>query len=187
MARPFNAPKALPTKEELLDMFDYSPDTGILTWRLRPPGFPRAAWWNSRFGGKPAGSTHSDQRYIRVMIQNAHHFAHRIIWKMVHGVDPGFIDHINGNPEDNRIVNLRDVSLDENLRNKSIYKNNTSGIPGVGFHGRDNVWVARVGVSGKQLRLGDFKTKEEAAAAIRAAHVILDYHGNHGRKPNPEN
>ena len=48
------------------------------------------------------------------------------------------------------------------------------------------MWVARVGVSGKQLHLGDFKTKEEAAAAIRAAYVILDYHENHGRKPAPQ-
>ena len=118
MARPFNAPKALPTKEELLDMFDYSPDTGILTWRFRPAGFPRAAWWNSVYAGKQAGGLHSDGKYIRVMIQNVHHFAHRVIWKMVHGVDPGYIDHINGVYSDNRIENLRDVSFDENLRNK---------------------------------------------------------------------
>ena len=186
MARPFNTPKPLPTREELLEMFDYSADTGILKWRLKPEGAYRAKWWNSRFGGEVAGSNHPGGNYIRLMIGGVHHFAHRIIWKMVTGNDADFVDHINGDASDNRWENLRDVSFDENLRNKSLYKNNTSGTPGVTYHSKSDAWAARIGADGKQLHLGDFKTKVEAVAAIRAAHVILNYHRNHGRKADPE-
>lgn len=186
MARPFNTPKPLPSKEELDQMFNYAPDTGVLTWRDRAADAPRSAWWNSRFGGKVAASEHPNSKYLRVMINGAHHFVHRVIWKMATGVEAEFVDHINGDAADNRIANLRDVQFDENLRNKAKYRNNTSGVSGVSFHARDNKWVARIGVSGKQVHLGDFATKEEATAAIRAAHVLLDYHQNHGRSADLE-
>ena len=187
MSRPFNAPKPLPDMETLNQMLSYCPSTGDLTWKPRADDAYRATWWNAVMAGKKAGSAHSGG-YLRLMIDGAHHMAHRVIWKMMHGFDPVQVDHINGVSSDNRLENLRDVSHQINSKNRKLYRNNTSGIPGLMFHTRDNVWVAKIGVRGKQVQLGSFCTKEEGIAAIIAAHVLLDYHENHGRSAlNEEN
>lgn len=180
MPRPFNAPKPLPSAEILKDIMTYDADAGTFTWTERGLNEPRANWWNSVFAGKSAGHIHTGG-YTRIMIDGLHHFAHRIAWKIMTGEEPVQIDHINGDTGDNRFANLRDVSHQINSKNRKLYKNNTSGIPGVMFHERDKVWISKVGVDGVQVQLGSFDTKEEAIAAIIAAHVLLDYHANHGR------
>ena len=54
------------------------------------------------------------------------------------------IDHINRNPLDNRKENLRIVNNSINQRNKNVQSNNTSGISGVRFNEKLNVWTARI-------------------------------------------
>lgn len=57
----------------------------------------------------------SQYGYRRVRLLGQSWAEHRVIWKMVHGVDPvGVIDHINGIRDDNRIANLRDVTPAQN-------------------------------------------------------------------------
>jgi HNH endonuclease len=63
--------------------------------------------------------------------------------KLMHMNDNNLIvDHIKRNPCDNRLENLRIVTVQENNRNKPIQKNNTSGIMGV--FKRQNRWIARI-------------------------------------------
>jgi hypothetical protein len=92
------------------------------------------------------------------------------------------IDHINGNKKDNRLENLRAVSNRENLRNKKIYKNNTSGTIGVSFYKSKQGYQASIKINGKRKNLGVFKNKEEAIAARAAANIKYNFHENHGRK-----
>jgi len=81
------------------------------------------------------------------------------------------IDHINGCPSDNRIINLRDVSVAENGWNrKGAMRNNKTGVLGVCK--MDGMFIAQIGVDGRQLRLGAFDTVEEAAAAYNAAKAV---------------
>lgn len=183
MARPFTLPKKLPSAERLNAILRYEKETGHLYWNERPETEHRAKWFNAVRAGKRAGSVHiSDKnKYERVMIDDAHHFSHRIIWKMITGEDPEFIDHIDGDGSNNRFENLRDVSHSENLKNQSRYRNNTSGFTGVTYHKRDKVWIARINAGGKLVQLGSFKTKEEATAAVIGARIVLNYHPNHGR------
>ena len=58
---------------------------------------------------------------------------HQIVWVLNYGTFPAMIDHINGNPKDNRIENLREVSYSENDMNRLLaWKPNPStGLPGV--------------------------------------------------------
>lgn len=72
-----------------------------------------------------------------------------------------YVDHINGNPLDNRRSNLRVVSHQENMMNKKTYKNNTSQIKGVHLN-KKGLWVARIQVENKRLFLGSSKDKKVA-------------------------
>lgn len=69
--------------------------------------------------------------------------AHRIIMEL-HGFSTTgkVVDHLNGDPSDNRIENLRICSNADNARNKKKQNNNTSGVPGVSYHRGKNNWVA---------------------------------------------
>jgi hypothetical protein len=69
----------------------------------------------------------------------------------------------------------------ENLRlatpshNKKMRSDNRTGFPGVRFVWRQNRYHARIGVGGKRISLGYFKTAEEAHDAYKSA--SLKYHG----------
>lgn len=95
-----------------------------------------------------------------------------------------FLDHVNGDPTDNRIANLREVTNQENCKNKSINRNNKSGVIGVFFydHGGYQYWVAYIRAEGRHIGLGYFKRYEDAVAARKQAEIDYGYHHNHGRK-----
>ena len=85
---------------------------------------------------------------------------------MMHGLVFGkYCDHINRNPLDNRKSNLREATAKENARNSSIAKNNTSGVIGVTWNQKDNVWQARICVDWKSKSLGYFNNKTDAIVA----------------------
>ena len=79
------------------------------------------------------------------------------------------IDHINGNPLDNRKTNLRICTQSNNCKNKSINSNNKSGIVGVYFDNRTQKWVANIKVNYKKINLGYFNTLDEAAKMRKEA------------------
>jgi len=110
-------------------------------------------------------------------------YAKRIIWdkenkkskivRMHHFILPLqkglMVDHINGNGIDNRKQNLRLVTKAQNMMNKKAPKNNTSGFKGVAWHKQNNRWRAYLTVHGKQISLGLYDTKKEAAKAWNLA------------------
>lgn len=74
-------------------------------------------------------------------------------------------DHINRNPLDNRRENLRPASQAENTRNRSLSKNNTSEITGVGYVKRLGKWRSRITVNDTHIYLGVYEDKTEAVIA----------------------
>jgi hypothetical protein len=79
------------------------------------------------------------------------------------------VDHINRNRLDNRRSNLRIVTQAENLHNKSRYKSNKSGYPGVKWNKRLEKWQAQITRNGVRRHLGVFNTKHEAIVARKLA------------------
>lgn len=73
-----------------------------------------------------------------------------------------FVDHINHNTLDNRKSELRICCNQENCFNESIARNNTTGIMGVIWHKRDNIWEAIIGYNNKSIYLGRSKDKDTA-------------------------
>lgn len=79
------------------------------------------------------------------------------------------VDHINGNCLDNRRANLRVATHSQNMMNRRTNTNTKSGLKGVTFDSRYGCWQARIGINGKRITLGSFKTKEEAGIAYALA------------------
>ncbi len=86
-------------------------------------------------------------------------------------------DHINGDKLDNRKVNLRTCDMRENVINRRLRPDNTSGFRGVSMHwprewqkrGWAKSWKATIHIYNKQIVLGYFKSKEQAAQAYNVA------------------
>jgi hypothetical protein len=141
----------------------YEPETGVFTWRESrgrvaagdvAGGLARNGYWEIYVGGR---------RYR----------AHRLAWLITHGEWPEpTVDHINGVKTDNRIANLRQATVTQNHANQSLRRNSQSGIRGVHYSARDGRWVAKITANGRTSFLGQFKTKDEAAAAYATASRI---------------
>jgi hypothetical protein len=183
------AKRFLPSQEALRQLMDYDAETGVLTWRSRPlEAFNKGKRqknaqkiWNSRFAGTPALAVSHGNGYCSGALFKVKAYAHRVVWKWVHGTEPDQIDHINGNRSDNRICNLRSVHKAENAKNTKLPKNNTSGHIGVSFRKTEQKWEAYLGDGGGKIRLGVFSEKSDAIAARLNASFQFGYHTNHGR------
>lgn len=150
------------TVEQLKTVIRYEPDTGCFFSVVRR-GKQQA---NTRCGG-----FHSNG-YRLISVFNVRVWEHRLAWFYTTGSWPkNHIDHINGNPSDNRICNLRDVTRSINLQNRhNATKSNKSGFLGV--IARGNRWRSRIKVEGKDVYIGTFDTKEKAHQAYIEAKRI---------------
>jgi hypothetical protein len=172
-----------PSYEYLHSRLSYNPDTGHLTWKEAPEGYKDAKRFNTVRAGKRAGRASVGQRgqvssrYIS--IDGWPYLEHRIVWIMAHGyIDDGaFIDHINMNPTDNRIENLRLSNNSTNQWNRMAPKNNTSGFKGVTYSNKLGKWKVAVRANGNYIHGGYHATKSEAALAC--AKLSLRHHGKH--------
>lgn len=108
---------------------------------------------------------YNDHGYVRTSASGVKTYLHRYIMDAPKGIQ---VDHINGNPLDNRRLNLRLCSDMKNKWNTPIYKNNKSGYKGVTFY-KNKYWRANIVVNKKQKSLGLYKTPIEAARAYDIA------------------
>jgi len=155
-----------------LELLNYNPETGIFTRRFSRGGYP---------AGSVAGALCNG--YIKIFIDGKSHSAHRLAFLVIHGHMPDELDHINGDPSDNRIANLREATRRENQRNKGRYSNNQSGYKGASWHKSNGRWQANArDSSGKKKHLGYFNTPEAASAAYEA--YAMKLHGDFFRQ-NP--
>lgn len=81
------------------------------------------------------------------------------------------VDHINGNPLDNRKSNLRIVTQKQNTRNSKMKNTNTSGYKGVYWYKRSKKWCTHIHVDGKTINLGYFDDKNDAAKVYNEAAI----------------
>lgn len=128
--------------------------------------------------GDVAGHVRKDG-YITVSVNNKHEYVHRIVFAMHHGYAPDYVDHINGNPSDNRIENLREATFAQNVWNTGLRTSNKSGVKGVSMCKDTGKWACRFWENGKPVWLGRFETVESAKAAIEKERSIR--HGEFAR------
>ncbi|MFZ5565995.1 MAG: HNH endonuclease [Pseudomonadota bacterium] len=147
--------------KDQLSKIRYDPDTGVFTWAV-PAG--------SAGAGRVAGCVNR-KGYRQIRLGGGLHSAHRLAWLITYGAWPsGDIDHINGNKDDNRLENLRDVASTINMQNqRGPHKSNNSGLLGVDYHKASHKWRAQIRLDGKKHQLGLFDTAEDAHTAYRCA------------------
>lgn len=165
-----------PKKEELEKLFRYDPDTGQLFWKVSAGKAKK---------GSVAGSLDKKHGYIRVRFSGKNYQAHRIVWILNNGDIPEgmYIDHIDHNKENNRLQNLRLVTGYTNQKNRSLGKNNRSGVLGVHYRKERNKWQATINYDHNTVFLGNFDDWFEAVCARKSAEAANGgFHENHGRR-----
>lgn len=119
--------------------------------------------------------------YISIFIKNKSYLAHRLAWLYMTGEWPtDQIDHVNHIRKDNKWLNLRAATSNQNQRNKSLSKNNKSGFSGIYWCNKRSKWCAEIKLNNKKKHLGRFKNINDAIIARQMAEYKYGFHANHG-------
>ena len=155
-------------EDRILERLEYDPSTGLIT--------------NKR-NGKEAGCKHnSGSRLITFSSKEEDYYfkmsSYRIAWFLHYGKWPeGFVDHINGIRDDDRIDNLRVVNYSQNAMNSRPQANASVKYKGVRL--MPAAFIATITVNSKQVHLGTFQTAEDAAIAYNEA--AAKHYGEYAR------
>lgn len=142
------------TRDRLLEVLRYDPATGQMYWRVSR---------GTRAVGDVAGNKRIDG-YVYIKIDRVLYRRTRLIWLYLHGRWPReHVDHINRNTPDDRLENLREATRSQNLGNRKINKNNSTGFKGV--HERNGRFRAYINEGGRRINVGSYATAHEAGAA----------------------
>ena len=162
-------------QKELRGALHYDARRGVWRWRVGRSG-------TAGKGGIAGTLHHTGYRYI--YINGRRYNSSRLAWFYIRGYFPEHeVDHINRNPSDDRWCNLREASRQCNIRNRGMFKNNTSGVKGVHWHKQHEKWYAQIRVSGKLKHLGYHDDFTEAVAHRLAAEQCLDWSGCDSSSP----
>lgn len=170
--------------------FDYNPETGEIKWKkwVSPDWYKSKGAYNSYMNNRAGTAVTFSKTSHGHLVTSAGGIdgilAHRIAWVITHNSLPvNHIDHIDGNPRNNKIENLRDVTHKINHRNRKMSSRNTSGYTGVYWHSPSNKWQATVCINGSYKSLGCYRNKKDAAEVRKrflSDHPELGYTDRHG-------
>ena len=136
---------------------DYNPTTGELSWKYKGHG--------RKIG---AIGTTNRRGYVNVMIHGRNYGVHRLAFYISTGREPAMIDHIDRNPSNNKLSNLRECTSSENNRNRGKKSNCSS--PYKGVCKSRGKWLASYrNLAKNRIFLGRFELEADAAKAYDLA------------------
>lgn len=154
------------TQARLKELLHYDPETGVFTWRA---GSCNRWPTPGRVAGTPDG-----KGYLMVAIDGQRYKCHRLAFLYMAGKLPDAqVDHISGAVADNRWDNLRTATQSQNMQNRKVRVDNSSGYPGVNWNSAVRKYIARICVGGVRQYLGCFDDAEEAGKAYLEAKARL--------------
>lgn len=170
----------VPPKWFLDECFEYFPETGELRWRKRPLSHfvddVAMRKWNTRWAGTATKTLGNGDHIIVQVIFEGKRFRPqitRVIFAMLQRTVPDgqLIDHIDRNPLNNRISNLRPITPQQSAFNSETKpRTRNHGLPRGVYpqFGCINRWQAKIRHNYKEICLGTFGSPEEAHAAYAA-------------------
>lgn len=142
-------------EQRLKQVLHYNPETGFFWW-IHPVRGARK--------DRPAGSLDKKLSYVYITIDGVKYAAHRLAFLYMTGEWPiHTVDHWDGVRHNNVWTNIRDATHGQNLANRGLQKNNTSGY--VGVTADRGLWKAVI----KGKFLGRYSTPEEAYDVYKKA------------------
>lgn len=147
------------------ERISYNPASGLFMWVVSAPGI-RA--------GKLAGSV-TRHGYQVIKLGRKPYRAHRLAWFLSYGVWPhGEVDHIDGDPLNNRLHNLRVVDRAGNSQNqRRAHRDNKScGLLGVTWNKQHGKWQAKLQANKVRHHIGYFDDPGEAHKAYMDAKAV---------------
>lgn len=156
------------TKKQLHNELYYDRSTGEF-FRINTSGL--------QFKYSPVGCV-GNNGYIVITLNKEKYMAHHLVMMYEYGIKTDLvIDHIDGNPSNNKRENLRAVTPKVNMKNKALNRNNKTGINGVQLiNGRYCCWI------GNEY-LGSTLSKGNALSISERAKLDRGYHKGHGLRP----
>lgn len=168
------------TKAELDKQLRYDPTTGCFTWLVSKSGVLK-----DTAGYIVNNKTSKLPEYRAITINRVAYKLHHLAVLTMTGTLPKSdeeVDHINHNGLDNRWVNLRVVSRQENAKNRKLYTTNKTGLSGVSWSSSKQRFISRINSKpGVRINLGNFDNMFDAACARKSAEIKYGYHENHGK------
>lgn len=133
----------------------YDPLSGELRWKVIK---------NCR--KNPIGSS-DDEGYLIFKFMGKALKCHRVAFAITYGRWPDNIDHINRVKNDNRLINIRECTKSENLRNRTVFKKNKTGVKGLHLKRlRNGYQYYYANVAGNGVKIGKtFKFNEDGKSA----------------------
>jgi len=171
------------------ELLDYDQHTGVFMWKARSREWFKSdrSWktWNSRFAGKIAGYVSKNIRgypMLRIGVLGKRYKASRLAFLWMGLPLPKQVDHDDGDSLNQRWENLLASNNAENHKNKSMQRNNTSGVSGVCWNKASSKWRAYGMLNGKQHYLGLFNDINDAAAAVSEFYSENGFTARHGQE-----
>lgn len=159
--------------DSVKDVFSYDPITGTVSWKVAR---------GTKSIGADAGTVNK-LGYLRIQYAKRMYLAHRIAWFLHYGTQPPIVlDHVDGNPSNNRINNLREATPSQNMQNASTQVGK-SGVKNIAW--KRNAWTVRFSVDGRRREFGRFQNLDlakEFAGEVRTE--IYGSFANHGSRCN---
>lgn len=173
------------TKSEMEDLYyqaakmlNYCPDSGNLYWKeVSPHGKVKIGDIAGCKAKRSKGKTGS--YYVQVVYMKVQLLGHRLCWLIHYGCLVEMIDHIDGDPANNKLSNLRSCTNQENSFNRGKNKNNTSGYKGVSLNKSRGKYQAKIYINNKSVSLGYFLDPKDAHLAY--VEGSSKYHGEFAR------
>lgn len=152
------------TQIELKTRVRYDKESGEFYWIKS--GFNKDFLVGSKIKNK------STQGYLRAKIDGKIYYLHKLVFLYEFGYIPeNPIDHIDGDKSNNKLLNLREVSVSCNRINAKDNSNSLTGVKGVIYLTDKRLFRANI----MSKYLGYFKTLEEAVFTRAAAEDCLGY------------